>query len=289
MELIEQYCAYLTRERNCSPLTIYKARLVLRDWLRFCADPSTATKEEARSYLAHLDRKGLRASTVRTTWAVVRSFCAFLRAEGHAPQAGEVRVKSSGSSLPKVIPDNQLRKLVEAPDLRTWRGRRNRTVMELLAATGLRAGELLGLRLGDVDFARRELRVTGKGNKQRIVPLMGTAATWLKKWMENDRAKFAVDTDALFLTYHGKPMGYGTVKLIVKECAARAVGETGGWHAHRLRHTIATRLAESDMNLMALKEFLGHENISTTQIYVDLAANQVKDQYAKAMGLKRVR
>lgn len=285
MNLIEKYLQYLNVEKKASPLTIEKARFEATKWVEWAGDPTTATKQQARDYLAHLKTKGLLDSTIKTKWMYVRSFCAFLRDEGHNPEAAKVSVKTSGTRLPVVIPADVLQNVLKTPNTRTRMGRRDRAILELLAATGIRASELVGIRLSDVDLGNEELRVIGKGDKQRIVPLMGNAARWLATWIDGDRkyyAKFGPPTNAVFLTRNGGPIKYGVVKHVVHKCAEKCIGQIGGLKAHAFRHTIATALLTHGMDLRKLQELLGHRSIATTTIYTHVAPTEMKSSYAQA-------
>jgi integrase/recombinase XerD len=186
-------------------------------------------------------------------------------------------------SLPSVLTIDEIEALLEAPDLTTTLGRRDRCLFEVLYATGMRVSELLGVRLRDIDWKDRTIRVLGKGAKERIVLLGDLALDALERYIHSARPLLLgqSETDALFLSNRGQPLSVRRFHLILQEHLA-AAGIEKHVTPHTLRHSFATHLLEGGADLRSVQELLGHESVSTTQVYTHVSQAYIREIYARA-------
>jgi integrase/recombinase XerD len=272
---LEQFQDHLAFERGLAERTLAAYR---RDLDGFVAHlrtkgveaPGDTTAEHVRGWIYHLRGRGLAAASIRRAQSSLRTYFAFLLAEGVVDADPTDRMQSPRS--PRTLPDHLTREEVEAllgavdPDHPLhWR---DRAVLELLYATGMRASELVELPLRRLELQDGFLTVVGKGSKERLVPVGRPAVRALERYLgqlrpELDRGR---GEGRVFLTTRGRPLSRQTVYNVVKEAARRA-GIERRVSPHTLRHTFATHLLEGGADLAAVQELLGHADISTTQIY----------------------
>jgi integrase/recombinase XerC len=238
-----------------------------------------------RSYLAHLRSRGLSKTSVGRHLSALRTFFRFLSREGRASAnpARAVATPRAGRSLPRTLSVEEAASVVEArPDEGRSLSARDRALLELLYATGLRVSELVALDLSDVDLASRQLRTLGKGRKERIVPFGGKAREALKEYLAERRpAKSRKDADAVFLNAQGGRLTDRSVRRILDR-ALRLAGLTRHASPHALRHSFATHLLAAGADLRTIQELLGHSSLSTTQKYTHLDAERLIEVYRKS-------
>jgi integrase/recombinase XerD len=182
--------------------------------------------------------------------------------------------------LPDVLEVDEIVALLETPDISKNNGYRDRTMLELLYATGMRVSELIQLEVENVNLIMGFVRVFGKGNKERIVPLGDTVIDFLTKYIETVRPQLLkkTTTDALFLNLHGKPLSRQGIWKMIKQTGIKAnINKT--LTPHTLRHSFATHLLENGADLRAVQEMLGHSDISTTQLYTHVSKSQIRKMY----------
>jgi integrase/recombinase XerC len=217
----------------------------------------------------------------------VRSFFRFLVEEGLATgnPAETLTSPKLTSRLPRVVPEDLLRTLLEAPDRTTPAGLRDAAILELLYAAGLRVGEVEGLDLGGADLASGQVRVLGKGSKERIVPIHRLAQRRLREYLAQARPTLARRAasyeQAFFLNRLGSRMSAGAVRRMMHRYL-RDVGSSAGVTPHSLRHTFATHLLSAGADLRAVQELLGHVALSTTQTYTHLSVKRLADVHKQA-------
>jgi len=214
----------------------------------------------------------------------VRSFFAFLADEQviDSSPAAILGAPKLPCRLPKTVPDDTLAALLEAPDSATAEGQRDRVVLEVLYATGIRVSELVGLDMGDVDLAQGQLRVMGKGSKERIVPIHRAAIGAIRAYVADGRKSLTVrPSEALLLSSRGNRLSADSVRRLLKRYLAQ-VGGALSISPHSLRHTFATHLVEAGADLRSVQELLGHVALSTTQIYTHVGKRRLKDVYEDA-------
>ncbi len=277
-------------ERNLSPHTIHAYEGDLDAFLTWCAgsgsDPLDIDRRTLRSWMADLDRSGYARSTVARRIASIKALYRFLAREGLITQdpAAVLSAPKRARRLPKSVPDDVLLHLLDAVDDSPY-GIRDRAVVELLYATGVRVGELSGLDVGDVDIGERLVRVMGKGARERIVPMHDTAAEAVRRYLDSARpALRSPDTPTpgpLFLDRSGRRLSPAAVRGRIDRMVRRAAV---GAHVtpHMLRHTFATHLLAEGADLRSVQELLGHIALSTTQIYTHLSDARLREIHRDA-------
>ncbi len=287
--LVDAFERELRAERNCSPNTVRAYRIDLEDFLRWCRrldkDPLTVDHRGFRHYLAELDAAQYARRTVNRRLSTLRTFFGWLVQSGRLPQDPTAVVVSphQPASLPHRIRPEDLDRLLTISDQSTIEGLRNQAILELMYASGARVGEVAGLHVRDVDFPGRQVRLLGKGSKQRIVPLHPLALETIIQYLSRSRphlSKSDKEETALFLSSRGNPMSADALRKVFKECCARA-GIDASYSPHDMRHTFATDLVENGADLRSVQELLGHASLSTTQIYTHLSIAHLKDVHRR--------
>jgi integrase/recombinase XerC len=288
---ISAFLRYLSAERNYSPHTVASYEDDLRDFAAFFSGepsgawPAGVRRGDIRNFLASLLEAGRAPRTVARKLACLKSFFRYLRATEviRSNPALAIATPRLERHLPRVIDEASMTRLMQEPDRSTPLGSRDAAILEILYSTGIRLSELIGLRLQDVDDEGRTIKVRGKGSKDRIIPFGRPAA----RALEGYRAKRGLLAlrrpvpDNLFLTVRGYRMNPKGVNLVVGEYIRR-VSEIEKKSPHILRHTFATHLLDHGADLRAVKELLGHESLSTTQIYTHVSIDRLRRVYAQA-------
>lgn len=241
-----------------------------------------AKRAHVREYIGTLSRGGLSARTINRKLVALRTFFKFAVTSGALKEnpTSNLVAQKVPRRLPSVISEKQINQAINLPDLATIDGVRNKTILELFYGCGIRRQELINLDVDDVDFNSRQLKVFGKGSKERIVPIGMTALKMLIAWLDR-RKEIANGETALFVDGKGKRLSFSQVYRVVKKYL-RQVTEIESAHPHALRHSFATHLLDAGANLMAIKEMLGHTTLATTQIYTHVSAARLKEVYSKA-------
>ncbi|MEE8543454.1 MAG: tyrosine recombinase XerC [Gammaproteobacteria bacterium] len=273
-ELLAGYLRHLKHERRLSPHTLNAYRHDLGMFLDFCTRSTVELAEldsyAVRQFAAECHRKGSSPRTISRRLSAVRRFLAYLVQERvlTSNPAVSVQAPKPARRLPATMDADQVAGLLALPgdDLLTVR---DRAMLELFYSSGLRLSELVRLDLVDLDLTDRTVRITGKGNKTRVVPVGRHAVVALESWIERRAAMVAADEDAVFVSRRGTRLAGRTVQARLKQWAKRQ-GAGLAIHPHMLRHSFATHLLESSGDLRAVQELLGHASISTTQIYTQL-------------------
>lgn len=290
-ECIDKFLSHLALERRMSSHTVAAYRRDLARLAAFCDRRHHARWDglenlHLRSFAAAEHAGGISPRSVQRRLSAARTFFGYLQREGSAPRnpALEVRAPKAKKRLPATLDADQMGRLL---DFRTDDSLavRDKAIMELFYSCGLRLNELVGLNLDAIDLQDHTVRVTGKGNKTRIVPIGKQARVALRKWLEH-RATLtprgaAGARAAVFLGRNGRPLSVRSVQLRVAAWARRR-GLTVHVHPHMFRHSFATHLLESSGNLRAVQELLGHADIGTTQIYTHLDFNHLARVYESA-------
>lgn len=243
-------------------------------------------REQITGYMTQLKEKGLAAATIARKLAAIKAFYRFMTAEGYmdANPAEVVEAGTKGIKLPRVLSEDEVARLLSQPDITTAEGFRDRTMLEVLYATGMRVSELINLTLERVDLNMKYIIAFGKGSKERIVPLGSVAAEFLQQYLEKVRPKLTHagrNTNIVFLAFGGHELTRQRFWQII-----RAYGRKANINKvltpHILRHSFATHLLDNGADLRSVQELLGHSDISTTQIYTHLTNKRLRDIYAKA-------
>ena len=276
-------------ERNLSPNTVRAYRLDIEDFMRWCernsCDVFTVNHRSFRRYLAELDAARYSRRTINRRLSALRAFYAWMAVNGlvEADPTAVVVSPKQPKSLPRKITPADVDRLLTISDRTTPDGLRNQAILELMYACGARIGEVANLKVGDVSFPARQVRLFGKGAKQRIVPLHPLALDTLAHYLADARPKLLgpKSGDALFLSTRGNPMSADTLRKAFKQCCELA-GLPGDVTPHDMRHTFASDLVENGADLRSVQELLGHASLSTTQIYTHLSAAHLKDEHRQA-------
>lgn len=239
------------------------------------------------AYLQTLKNKRYAASTIARRLAALKSFYRFMAAEGYIEldPAQVIEAGNKGTRLPRVLTIGEVEKLLAAPDLSNAEGFRDRTMLEMLYATGMRVSELISLKVTDINLNMKYVLAFGKGSKERLIPLGSVAAGYLEKYLASVRPVLLHDGNkiekSLFLTVYGNGMTRQRFWQIIKDYGSRA-GIRKNLSPHTLRHSFATHLLDNGADLRSVQELLGHSDISTTQIYTHLTNNRLRKIYEKA-------
>ena len=292
---IDEYLDYLRVERGASPLTVEAYGRDLAGWaawlVKECSvvDPDEVTRSHVERYSARLHTLGYAASSVERAVSAIKGLHRFLYADGLASSfpTADVRLPKKPDRLPEAITVEQAFDLLDQQFPPTCAGCRDHTMLEVLYGCGLRVSELCGLDLSEVYLDEGFLRVFGKGSKERLVPIVGSAARALADYLASGRPGLhgkagALDQDgaAVFLNARGGRITRQAVHRVV-EPAGAAVG-IAGLHPHTLRHAFATHMLAGGADLRVLQEILGHADISTTQIYTHVDREHIRAEYYSA-------
>ena len=289
-QAIDDYIVFLTVEKGASNNTIEAYGNDVRKLAQYLSDNdvtrwSQVDQYHIRGYLAHMQQEDVTNTTRARNVAAMKSFFRFLYLEKYTDSnLGELLDGPRKEKvLPKYLTIEEVERLLNAPDITTPNGCRDKAMLELLYASGLRVSELISLRLGDISFEMAYVRCFGKGSKERVIPLGRYAMDALEHYINGCRPRVANSwqTDTLFLNKSGKGLTrQGFWKLIKKY--GQEAGITADITPHVLRHSFATHLLSNGADLRAIQEMLGHADIATTQIYTHLLGDQMLDVYKAA-------
>ena len=277
------------QSRGMSENTLKAYRADLSDLIQFLEDKKLALSlESLREWMWRLAEAGATKSTMARKTSSAKAFAEFLYQRGELDTDPGLRLKAPklDRSLPKVASERSLSEVFERLAQRAKEedpsALRDMCAFELLYATGMRVSELAGLNISEIDFSRRLLRVTGKGNKQRMLPYGQAAHSAIDLWLRKGRPKFEISSsgDALLLTSRGKRVGVRQLySLVANQLAHTPIGAAG---PHTLRHSAATHLLDHGADLRAVQEILGHASLATTQIYTHVSVERLRDAFEQA-------
>jgi integrase/recombinase XerC len=296
---VEDFLLHLEKEQNDSPNTLIAYRRDLQAFVEFLGSYygteawtwGGVDRLAIRGFMGHLTRRGLGKRTVGRTLSAVRSFYKFLHRNEivEANPARSMQSPKRDKYLPAYLDRAQIDLLFQMAESRAWEGRftdvRNLAILELFYSTGLRLSELAGVNRDMLDLVSQQLKVRGKGRKERIVPIGDHAQLALRNYEakrdELSRTLGKVDRTAFFLSRTGTRIGVRAVQLVVGKFL-KEIDEDAGLSVHSLRHTFATHLLDAGADLRAVQELLGHASIATTQIYTHTSVERLKQVYAKS-------
>ena len=297
--IVGRYVDYLRAGKNASPYTVRtyvnalvgnKVRGKEKGFLQFLfaykiASLGAVDRQTLRDYMSWLMQAGVARATIANKMSAIRSFYRYLHREGVINENPLETVTSPklDRRLPIILTTAEVVRLLEAPDALKPAGQRDRAILEMLYASGLRVSEIVRLNLAQVDLPVREIRVVGKGNKERMVLIGEPAARALSAYLEDGRHKLLNDkkNEAVFVNRFGRRLIERRVQKIVDQ-HAQAAGIARRIHPHILRHTFATHMLDGGADLRVVQELLGHASLSTTQIYTQVSKSQAKKVYNAA-------
>lgn len=289
--LVDEYLAFLRVEKGSARATIEAYHRDLRRFLAFIHDrglshAAEADRADIAAFEGYLINEGFAPASVRRALSVVKGLYRFAVREGLSDRdpADTLPVPKTPARLPDALSLAEAQRLLDQPFGESPIGARNKAILEVLYGCGLRVSELVGIDCEDAALEEGYLRVRGKGNKERISPIAGTALAALARYFEQGRPKLARSragqTAAVFLNARGGRLSRQSVHALV-ERAGRAVG-LQGLHPHTLRHSFATHLLEGGADLRVIQEILGHADIATTQIYTHVSRSHMREEYLAA-------
>lgn len=290
---VGEFLAYLRGVRNLSENTVRGYATDLAAYTRWAeregVDPLAVTHAELRRYLADLVRARYASTTINRHLSALRMLYRWLLAEGYvASDPAELLVsRKVPKRLPRTMADADVDAVIATCDTSTDTGLRDRALVELMYASGARISEVSALDVGDVDLGQAQVRLFGKGSKERIVPLYATALEWVGRYVNEARPRLLArrkedgTTQALFVSTRGRRMSAEALRRAF-EGHARQAGEGPGITPHTVRHTFATELLSGGADLKSVQELLGHESLSTTQVYTHVSVDRLKRAAAQA-------
>jgi integrase/recombinase XerC len=291
----DQFLEYLTTERRYSPATIRGYRIDLNQFLEFLETrdpeclgrPKLITRSVIRRYLGYLaNEKGSEPRTLARKLAALKSFFKYLHREGvtELNVAAYVHTPKLPNVIPSFLSEDQITAIIaELGGREDWIGKRDLAMVELFYSTGMRVSELAGITLRDLDRRRGLVRVLGKGSKERLIPVGHYALEAVNDYLYHveKRCGKLENDDLLFRNQQGNGLQPNGIRLRIKK-AIKAIADLKKMSPHVLRHTFATHLLNAGADLMALKDLLGHENLSTTQVYTHVQVDKMKKAYQQA-------
>ncbi len=279
--LVEKGLSKNTAQAYSRDLNIYSSFLKgIRNLKSIKKNSINATEEDVVDYLSFLKKRGLSVNSTTRNIISLRGYYKYLLREGvltKSPSA-HIDLPKGEKKLPDFLNLSDVELLLNAPDTSKPLGIRDKTMIEVLYATGLRVSELIGITLNNLDLQRGTVTVLGKGNKQRIVPFGDSALTWLNSYLNDARGLVLGQKDSkyLFITARGSSMTRQNYWFILKKYAIMVGIDRSRIKPHILRHSFATHLLERGADLRSLQEMLGHSDISTTQIYTHVTSERLK-------------
>jgi len=280
---LEAYIDYLKIEKGLAGNSIYAYSEDLNKYLKYLkkeaiGDPKEITRKNITDFLFNL-RKKIAPVSIARILSAIRSFHKFLLREKISPQdpSDLIEAPKLEKKIPNFLIIDEVNTILKAPNLKKPQGIRERAILELMYATGLRVSELVKLKAQDINLDVGFIRCTGKGSKERIVPLGGAASRFLQKYLKEARAKLLGDkiTPYIFLAQGGRGISRQSVWKMIKAMVKKAKIKKN-ISPHTLRHSFATHLLENGADLRSVQEMLGHSSITTTQIYTHVNQSRLK-------------
>lgn len=286
--ILNKYLEYLTVQKNYSDYTISSYHNDITDFYTFCKENSifylNITYSESKKYLMYLyEEKKEKATSVSRKISSIRSFYRYLNNQNvvKSNPFQLLNLPKKEKKLPRYFEYNELLNLFEVPDINTPLGERNRLILEMLYATGVRVGELVNIKVSDINLNDKKITILGKGNKERIVYYNDVTSKYLKKYLSEARIKLNINkSDYLFLNYRGGKLTTRGVqdvlnKIITKTSLNKKISP------HMLRHSFATHLLNEGCDLLSVQQLLGHSSLSATSIYTHVTTDRMKEVYFK--------
>jgi len=284
-DLIREYLSYVRVEKGLSKNSIesYERDLAkLRAWAEKNGfDMVRLSRQDLREWLRDLGRSKLAENSKRRMISAMRGFYKFLMIDGHIDHdpSEDLVSPQKGFYLPKFLNTADIESLLSAPDVSTENGLRDKSILELMYASGLRVSEVVNLQLKDIELDAGILTCKGKGGKTRRVPVGSSAVEWMKSYLALRRKIENIEIQNLFVTALGRPLNRQMIYLFIKEYAEKCGLEDVS--PHTLRHSFATHLVQNSADIRSVQQMLGHADISTTQIYTHMTDTHLRKSYEK--------
>lgn len=279
---IERFLSFLSYERGYSPNTLSSYKIDLTELSSFLNEKGSslikANKDDLVQFINMLSERGFTNNTIIRKLASIRTFFKYLLSEGIIEEdlVSFLDTPKKEKKIPKVLFEDQIKRLLEQPLLQEERYARERSILELLYSCGLRVSEIVNLTINDINLEEGFVRIKGKGNKERIVPLGSKAISAINEYLKQRRH---IKEKRLFLNSRNRGLSRQSVWLIVKQFANNVGLDIS---PHTLRHSFATHLLDNGADLRVVQELLGHSSISTTQIYTHVSNKRLKEEFEMA-------
>ena len=296
-KLLAKYTRYLELERSISPLTVRNYTSDIKSFLDFLHNSGLDSLEKVdriimRHYLGSLHEAGIARSSISRKLSALRSFYRYLNRERliNVDPLATITAPKLEKRLPTFLNIHDIQRLIEAPERATPQGLRDRAILELLYAAGLRVSEIVRLDIGDINLSSLEIRIWGKGAKERIGLMGKPAEEALRLYLRYGRTKLQGkrETRAIFLNRSGGRMSERSIQRIIRKYAKKA-GIDVRVFPHIMRHTFATHLLDGGADLRVVQDLLGHSKLSSTQIYTHVTRSQIRRTYLAAHPRSSVR
>ncbi len=281
-ELIDPFLDAIWAERGLAAQTLESYRQDLKQFVLGIDDPAdSVSRVQVMEYLSVRLRRGAAVSSVTRQVSCLRQFFAWAQRQGQLKDNPMVDLQAPARirHLPHLLSESEVGRLLAQPDSATALGLRDRAMLEMLYATGVRVSELVELDLARLNLIRGLVRVIGKGGRERLVPLGEPARHAAERWLERGRRRLSPIGDRVFVSCRGLPLSRQAVWQRIRK-HARDCGIVGDIHPHRLRHSFATHLLDHGADLRAVQMLLGHADLATTQIYTHVSRSRLKALHA---------
>ncbi len=287
---VGKYVEYLRDVRHYSAHTVRAYATDLRDFAAYLKQANIDGQALSRSfypvirdYLFRLKAKGIKNRSIARKLSAIKAYIYYLSHEGLLPADFDVSISGFrvDKELPHYLTEDEAGTLMDLPQGSDFQAYRDRAILELFYQAGLRLSELTALTDGELDLVGQVVRVMGKGRKMRVVPFGDIAKLRIQQYVEMRNATFGPGTETLFVNKEGNPISSRSVARIVEKYTAR-LREGGKLSPHALRHSFATHLLDNGADLFAISDLLGHESVSTTQIYTHVTTSMLKKEYQQA-------
>ncbi len=288
--MVESFLRYIRYEKNYSSHTVISYKNDLLQFEEYCRreagsfDPLHVDLDMVRNWMVSLSEEGVQVSSVKRKISALRSFFKYLKREGKITESPLclLSMPKTRKKLPVYVREDQMDFLIDDIDFGDgFRGVRDRLLLIMLYTTGMRRSELIGLRDDDVDFFNSVIRVTGKGNKQRLIPFGGELHRLMTAYLECRSREAGVREGAFFVREDGSPLYAGLVYQVVKKYLS-LVSSLSKRSPHVLRHSFATAMLKDGAELTTVKELLGHSTLSSTEVYTHLSPKEIMMNYNQA-------
>jgi len=284
---LNDFLNYLAYQKNYPKNTIKSYEKDIRLFFEYTKEkfkieePEKIERFHIREYFADLLKYGYKKRTIARKISSLKVFFKFLLRENKIKENPFIGIKTPKleKELPQTLPEEILKKVLDEWEPENFIEKRNKLIIEFLYGLGIRADELLNIKISDISTILREIRIKGKRNKLRIIPIHEISFNLFKEFME-ERKKIHPESEYLFISKNGRKFSYSSLRKIVRETFNKRAN-TQGVHPHLLRHAFATHLLDHGADLKSIQELLGHSSLSTTEIYTNLSLREIKKIYKK--------
>tara|TARA_B100001248_G_C27391142_1_gene462407 strand:- start:832 stop:1722 length:891 start_codon:yes stop_codon:yes gene_type:complete len=291
--MLKEFLVSLSEEKNFSEHTLKAysrdltkfANFIKKFYIKSFTDICKINRSQIRQFMGNEFESGLSSKTVARRLASIKSFFNYLvqfEVIEFSP-ASQIKAPKLEKNIPNFIHTNKIKILMSIPDKKTLKGKRDLAILELFYATGMRLSELVNLNIGSINYHDRLVKVTGKGNRERVIPFGNHALTALNVYL-NERGMGWITNEKtpLFTSKNNRRISIRTVQLRMKKYLSQVLGTKNGASPHVLRHTFGTHLLDNDADIRSIQELLGHSSMSSTQIYTKVNPKKIKEVYDKA-------